>query len=128
VDEIRKALRRKGYIDVKLASDRKLDDEKKTATVILKIDPGPQFTMGQLTIEGLDIETEPHIRKLWTLKRGQPFNVEYPDYFLERLIADQIMDNLGKATSSIEPNHDRKTVDVTLKLAGEKRPAKPAVP
>jgi outer membrane protein insertion porin family len=128
VEEIRKALRRKGYIEAKTTSDRKLDDEKKTATVILNVDPGPQFTMGKLTIEGLDIETEPHIRKLWNLKRGQPFNAEYPEYFLERLAADQIMDNLGKTSSSIEPNPAHNTVDVTLKLAAEKRAVKPAVP
>ncbi|HYP09789.1 MAG TPA: POTRA domain-containing protein [Bryobacteraceae bacterium] len=128
VEEIRKALRRKGHIDAKVTSDRKLDDAKKTVTLVLNPDPGPQFTMGKLTIEGLDIETEPHVRKLWALKRGQPFNVEYPDYFLQRLIADQVMDNLGKTSSAITPDPERNTVDVTITLAAEKRPPKPKVP
>ena len=62
--------------------------------------------MGRLTIQGLDVETEPHIKKLWALKRGQPFNAEYPDYFLARLVEDQIMDNLGRTKSAIAPNPD----------------------
>jgi outer membrane protein assembly factor BamA len=128
VEDIRKALRRKGYMDASVKMDRKLDTEKKTVAVTLAVDPGQQYTMGKLTIEGLDIETEPHIRKMWSLKKGQPFNVEYPDYFLERLVADQVMDNLGKTSNTVERNSDGRTVDVTLKLGAEKRAAKPAVP
>ena len=98
-----------------------MDDAKKTVKLIVNLDPGPQFTMGKLTIEGLDVETEPHIKKLWALKRGQPFNAEYPDYFLSRLVEDQIMDNLGRTKSAIAPNPENKTVDVTLMLEGQKR-------
>jgi outer membrane protein insertion porin family len=128
VEAIRKALRRNGYIDAKLDHQRKLDNEKKTVEVTVNIEPGPQFTMGKLTIEGLDIETEPHIRKMWVLKKGEAFNVEYPNYFLDRLVADQIMDNLGKTSHQVTPNPDYKTVDVTIKLEPEKRPKKPTEP
>jgi outer membrane protein insertion porin family len=128
VEAIRKALRRNGYIDANLSYDRKLDHANKTAAVTIKLEPGPQFTMGKLTIEGLDVETEPHIRKMWALKKGEPFNVEYPNYFLDRLVADQIMDNLGKTSHSVTPNPDYRTVDVTIKLEPEKRPKKPSAP
>jgi outer membrane protein insertion porin family len=128
VEDIRKALRRNGYIEAKTSFERKLDDKEKTLTLIVTADPGPQFMMGKLTIEGLDLETEPHIRKMWALKKGQPFNAEYPDYFLNRLIADQVMDNLGKTSSSIAPNPESKTVDVTLKLEGEKKKPTPERP
>jgi hypothetical protein len=84
--------------------------------------------MGKLTIEGLDVETEPHIRKMFGMKKGQPFNVEYPDYFLGRLVADQVMDNLGNTRSSIAPNPETKTVDVTLTLEGEKKKPEPPKP
>jgi outer membrane protein insertion porin family len=125
VENIRKALRRKGYIEAKTSSQRRLNDERKTLDVIVTVEPGPQFTMGKLTIQGLDVETEPHIKKLWALKRGQPFDAEYPDYFLGRLVEDQIMDNLGRTKSAIAPDPENKTVDVTLTLEGEKRkPAK----
>lgn len=129
VDDIQKALRRKGYMEAKTETERKIDDKNKSVALVLTVDAGPQFNMGKLTIEGLDLETEPHIRKLWALKRGQPFNVEYPDYFLARLVEDQIFDQLGKTRSIVTPNPDVKTVDVTLVLEGEKRkPEKPPSP
>ena len=108
-------------------SGRDLTTQKTRRSILtVNVNPGPQFTMGKLTIEGLDVETEPHIRKMFGMKRGQPFNVEYPDYFLARLVADQVMDNLGNTRSSITPNPETKTVDVTLMLEGEKKPEPPS--
>ena len=128
VDDIRKALRRKGYINAKTSAERKLNEQQKTVTLTVTVDPGQQYTMGKLTIEGLDVETEPHLRKLWALKRGQPFNAEYPDYFLTRLTEDQLFDNLGKSSSSVAPDWEKQTVDVTLVLKGAPKPEKPKVP
>jgi outer membrane protein insertion porin family len=128
VEKIEQSLRKKGYIEVKSKTERTIDDAAKTVDLKLTVDPGPQFTFGQLTIKGLDIETEPHIRKLWALKKGQPFNVEYPDYFLDRIRQDGIFDNLGRTKSAIEPNPGAGTVDVTLFFEGEKPPAKPPRP
>jgi outer membrane protein insertion porin family len=129
IDEVGKALRRNGYLEGKTTVDRRIDEAKKAVTLVLNVDPGPQYTMGKLIIEGLDLETEPHIRKLWALKRGQPFNAEYPDYFLARLVQDQVMDGLGKTKSSTAPNPETTSVDVTIVLEGEKRkPEKPQVP
>lgn len=129
IEDIGKALRRNGYLEGKTGVDRQIDDSKKALTLVIDVDPGPQYTMGKLTIEGLDIETEPHIRKLWALKPGQPFNAEYPDYFLNRLVQDQVLDNLGKTRNAVAPNPETTSVDVTIILEGEKRkPEKPAVP
>ena len=129
VEEMRKALRRKGYHRGEdRLRPRTRTTKDKTVNLIVNVNPGPQFTMGKLTIEGLDVETEPHIRKMFGMKRGQPFNVEYPDYFLGRLVADQVMDNLGNTRSSIAPNPETKTVDVTLTLEGEKKKPEPPKP
>jgi outer membrane protein insertion porin family len=128
VEEMRKALRRKGFIEAKTGYGRDLNAKDKTVNLTVDVTPGPQFTMGKLTIEGLDVETEPHIRKMFGMKKGQPFNVEYPDYFLGRLVADQVMDNLGNTRSSIAPNPETKTVDVTLTLEGEKKKPEPPKP
>ena len=38
------------------------------------------------------------------------------------------MDNLGKTSSSIAPNPEAKTVDVTVKLEGEKKKPAPERP
>lgn len=117
-------LRRRGYIEVKSTTERKIDDAAKTLDLRVNIDSGPQFTMRNLTINGLDIETEPHIRKLWALKKGAPFDVDYPEYFLGRLKSDDIMENLGRTKSEATPEPALGVVDVTLTFQGEKK-AKP---
>ena len=104
VEEIRKALRRKGYIEAKTSSDRKLNDEKKTLELDRQRRSGPAVHHGQAHDRGSGRRNgAPHSQALG-VETGQPFNVEYPDYFLARLVADQIMDNLGKTRSAIAPN------------------------
>jgi outer membrane protein insertion porin family len=125
VEDIRKALRRKGFIEASTSFDRKLDKEKKTVAVTVSLVPNAQFTMGNLRIEGLDIETEPHIRKMWGIKKGSPFNVEYPDHFLDEV--RNVLESLGRTRSTITPNPDRQTVDVTLQFEGEKPAKKPPI-
>ncbi len=122
VESIRQTLRKDGYLDVKATDSRKVDDLGKTVDVAIAIEPGPQYKMGSLTIEGLDIETEPHIRKLWALKPGAPFNSGYPDYFLSRLKSDELFDNLGKTSSLVKPDKTTLSVDVTLKIAKDGKP------
>jgi outer membrane protein insertion porin family len=125
---IEQSLRKRGYLEVKSKMDRTIDDAAKTVDLKLTIDPGPLFTFGQLQIKGLDIESEPVIRKLWAMKKGQPFDVEYPDFFLDRIRTDGIFDNLGRTKSIVDQNGGTGTVDVTLVFEGEKRPEKPDRP
>ena len=61
MDKIRKALRRAGYLEAKLTSERAIDDAKKTVDVALRIDPGAQYTTGKLTVVGLDLNGEAEI-------------------------------------------------------------------
>ncbi|HYP13041.1 MAG TPA: hypothetical protein VEQ63_03885, partial [Bryobacteraceae bacterium] len=124
VAALEQSLRRKGYLEVKSKTIRKLDDAAKAIDVKLDLDPGPQFTFRKLTIEGLDIQTEPHIRKLWAVKMGQPFNTEYPDFFLAKLREDDIFENLGRTKSVVVPDPGAGTVDVTLIFEGDKKPPK----
>lgn len=124
MEAMEKSLRRNGYLHLDASLERTLDDKEKTVSVTIKIEPGPQFTMGDLVIEGLDIQTEPHIRKLWTLKAGEPFDAEYPDYFLSRIREDGIMDNLGRTRSDVRLDGSRQRAHVTLYFEGEKRPPK----
>lgn len=128
VSLIEQSLRKRGYLEVKSKMDRTIDDAAKAVDIKLTIDPGPLFTFGQLNITGLDIESEPVIRKLWALKKGQPFNIEYPDFFLDKIRADGVFDNLGRTKSVIDQNPGNGNVDVTLIFEGDKRPQKPDRP
>jgi outer membrane translocation and assembly module TamA len=79
-----------------------------------QIDPGPLYTLGKLDMVGLDVVSEPEIRKMWGLGPGRPFNVEYPDHFLARVKEGGVFDNLKSTRAETKINTGNHTVDVTL--------------
>jgi outer membrane protein insertion porin family len=111
---IEQRLRREGYLHVTLEVKRDVHDTEHTVDLMFQITPGPQFTQGKLDIVGLDLVSEPVIRKMWGLQPGKPFNVDYPDHFLERVKGDGLFDNLKTTRAETKVNADEHTVDVTL--------------
>jgi outer membrane protein assembly factor BamA len=93
---------------------RTVNDSAKSVDLKFEIISGPQFIFHDLTIIGLDIETEPVVRKLWGLRAGRPFNVDYPNHFLERIKDMGIFENLTKTNAESRVNPKDNTVDVTL--------------
>jgi outer membrane protein insertion porin family len=118
VERIRKAVRREGYLDARVLADRKLDDGKKLVNVTVRVEAGPQFTMGKLKLTGLDINSEAEVRRIWNLKEGKPFNPDYPDLFLRRVREMGLFDNLGATKAESQLNQREHTADVTLTFAG----------
>jgi outer membrane protein assembly factor BamA len=107
-------LRREGYLQVACTPERRYDDAAKTIDVTLRIVPGPQFTFAKLIIVGLDIETEPVIRKMWGLGEGKPFNTDYPQHFLDRVKEAGVFDNLKNTRFENKTDPNTHTVEVTL--------------
>ena len=114
VDRIKRYLQKTGYMKVAASTERTVDDGKKLVDVSVTVELGPQYVFRKLIIEGLDIHSEPEIRKLWAVKMGKPFNGDYPNFFLTRLREDGILDNLGKTSSRIEVDEKYHEVDVIL--------------
>src|SRR5579862_4142845 len=117
-DKIFARYRGKGYLKAISHVDRRIDDKAHTVDILIAVEPGPQFKMGKLEIVGLDLLSEPPIRKIWAVKTGAPYQPDYPDSFLNDIRAEGIFDNLGKTTA--EPHIDEKShiVDVTLHFGG----------
>jgi len=113
-ERIRVNLRRQGYLDAGSKVARDVDDTEHTVAIEFQIDPGPLYTVGKVEMVGLDIETEPEIRKMWGLAPGRPFNVEYPDHFLARVKDSGVFDNLKNTRAETKINAANHTVDVTL--------------
>ena len=101
-------------MEARVAAERKLDHQKKVANVALRVEAGPQFTMGKLNINGLDLNGEAEVRRIWSLKSGKPFNPEYPDGFLRRIKEAGMFDNLGATKAEYQLNSKDHTADVTL--------------
>ncbi len=113
-ERVLKAIHKDGYIRAKLSFERKIDDAKKTIALTLRVEPGAQYLFGRLLIQGLDIQSEPVIRKAWALKEGKPFNADYPVLFLQRVREGDIFENLGELNSVVKADDQERRVDVTL--------------
>jgi outer membrane protein assembly factor BamA len=111
---VRDTMRQQGYLDCQVSTDSKRDDEKKTVEFFVVVDTGPEYTFGTLTVNGLALDGEAAIRKMWTVNKGDPFPVKYPDYFVARVKEDGLFDNLGDTKATPKIDKEKHVVDVTL--------------
>ena len=114
VERMKKRLRREGYMRASLQVGRHIDDKKKTIDLSIRPETGPQFLFGTLTIEGLDINAEAAVKKLWGIKEAKPFDSDYPDYFLQQVREQGLFDDLGPTRSTTKVNEQSHVVDVSL--------------
>ncbi len=120
--KIQAAVRRNGFLDTKISESRTIDDKDKVVDVKFTVEPGERYKFDKLEIKGLDILSEPEIRKMWGMKTGAPFNPEYPDAFLDKVRADGVFDNLGETKSRYDINEAEHSVIVTLTFKGAPPP------
>lgn len=118
VERIRKHYHSEGYLKVDSRIERSIDDKEHTVALTVAIDLGPQYKFGKLTIQGLDILSEPEIRKMWGPLEGKPYQPQYPEAFLARLREEQLFDNLGTTQADTKIDEVSKTVAVTLTFSG----------
>ena len=120
------SMRHKGSLEAKVDLSQQEDDKNLSINLTYTIVPGPLFTFQTLEIHGLDIESEPEIRKLWGAKPGKPFNPDYPDFFLKRVREMGLFDNLGTTRSTFTPDETTHEVVVKLFFGGAEGEAKKA--
>lgn len=118
VEKMQLFLKQQGYMQANATVDRQVDDAKKVVNLTINMAPGRQYTFGKLEIVGLDIESEPVIRKMWGLQPGKPFNPDYPERFMTRVREDGIFENLGATKTQQKINEAAETVDITLIFGG----------
>ena len=122
LDRIVKRSKSRGYMRAAARAHRTIHAQEHTVDLAVNVDTGPEFKYGKLEIRGLDVISEPAIRKLWGAKDGTPFDPEYPDVFLKDVRSQGIFDNLGETSSETKINEDVNTVDVTLVFLASKPP------
>jgi outer membrane protein assembly factor BamA len=120
-------MRSQGYMKAETSATRQYADARKTVEMEVAIKPGPRYKMGKLTIKGLDITTEPEIRKMWGLKEDAFFREGYAERVLAKIKEDGLLDNLGETSVKLDFDEPAERVNVALNFAGEKKeqPAKP---
>jgi outer membrane protein assembly factor BamA len=115
--KIRDVLKGEGHLDAKVSADRSIRDATKTVDVAFDVDPGPVYTFGRLTVNGLGLNGEAAIRKMWNVKTGDPFPGNYPEYFAGSVKQQGLFDNLGDITATPSIDRDKRVVDVTLRFS-----------
>jgi outer membrane protein insertion porin family len=118
LDKIYLRYRNKGYLNATSHVDRNIDDKAHSVNLLIIVDPGPQYVMGKLEIAGLDITSEPAIRKIWGIKTGAPYQPDYPDTFLNDIREQGLFDNLGKTRAEVLIDEKTHAVAVTLHFSG----------
>ncbi len=121
LEKLRASFRAEGYMKVATDSTRTYNDEKKSVNMNVAVNLGRQYKMGRLTIKGLDITTEPEIRKMWGMKEGALFRDQYAEKFLKRVKEDGVLDNLGDTKAQFTYDEPRGIIHITLNFAGEKK-------
>ena len=114
VTRIHDTLRSEGYLDVTASTDHSIDAAHWTVDAWFSVDPGPLYTFGHLEVLGLGLDGEAAIRKMWSVKPGDPFPGGYPDHFVQGVKDEGLFDNLGPIAAT--PSIDRQThvIDVSL--------------
>jgi len=110
--------RRRGYMRATTSVDNQIDDKTHTVTLLLHVDSGPRYTFRALTINGLDLISEPAIRSMWGMEEGHPYNVDYPTRFLKVVKEEGVLDNLGETKADAKIDEVAHVVDVTLTFKG----------
>lgn len=120
LEAMRKGLRKLGYLNAKVTADRVVEDAHESVDAAIHVDAGAQYTMGRLTVAGLDLDGEAEVMRIWTMKLGKPFNPEYANYFLGVIRQQGLFEHLGKTTVDVKMNEQARTADVKLTFTAEK--------
>jgi len=111
-------LRRIGFLKSDTTVDINVDHDAKLVALVYNVDAGERYTFRRLEIKGLDILSEPVIRKRWGLDLGDWYNTDYPAVFLNRVRQDQMFDNLEDTRHRVSIDETNKAVDVTIEFIG----------
>jgi outer membrane protein assembly factor BamA len=111
-------MRRRGLLDADVTDQLQPDDSKRVVNVSYDVAPGAVYTFAKLDVQGLDINTEPAVEKLWGEKPGKPFNPDYPEFFLKKVQEQGYFDNLADTHSDFTADAASHSVTVHLYFKG----------
>lgn len=107
-----------GYLKATYHALKVIHDEEKTADLTVEVEPGAEYKMGRLDIAGLDIESEPAIRKMWILKTGDPYRKGYAERFIAEVRERRVLDFLGGTSADVKLDDQNAQVNVKLAFKG----------
>lgn len=121
---VRKAYGRKGYIAARVRPETEFDDAARSVSYRFRVNEGPQYRMGELTITGLDEAATNNLRGRWRLLHREVYDEGYVDEFVRKSVPEFQRDAARagnsfpalKVVSQARPDHDKRVVHVTLDI------------
>ncbi len=112
---IAKAFGAKGYMAARIDLRLQFNEADRTVVANLHVTEGPQYRMGELTIEGLDPKAAERLRADWTMRTGDVFNSLYTMLFLQAPQRTEYQLRY-KLQSVTKPDPANATVAITLRF------------
>src|ERR1700756_2114750 len=119
-DRVREEYGRRGYMQAKVEPMPTYDDNAHTVAYHVRVDEGKPFHFGSMTITGLSVNAEKHLRDAWPIPQGQLFDKAKYEEFLTKLQAHstEIFKDLpihyDEVGHWLQPDEAKGTVDVLL--------------
>lgn len=119
-DRVREEYGRRGYLQARVEPTATYDDTAHTVSYHVNIEEGKPFHFGSMTITGLSISAEKHVRDAWLIPQGATFDKVKYEEFLTKLQAHstEIFKDLpihyDEVGHWLQPNEAKGTVDVLL--------------
>src|SRR5947209_804863 len=131
-----KAYARKGYLEARVRAAPDFDDEGRRVAFRLQVEEGPQYHMGELTINGLSEADANNLHGRWRLLHGDVYEEAYADEFVKKSLPEFYKDALRaghplpalKLDIKATPDREKQTVNVTLNFKPASAPANPPNP
>ena len=107
---------KKGFIIARLMTAPTFDDPGRRVTYHIKVNEGPQFHMGNLTITGLSEGDTNRIRERWKLRSGDVYDASYLREFVKNVVIMGRLNGGKKVGFGDKADRQKLTVDVTLEF------------
>jgi len=119
-DRVREQYGRRGYMQAKVEPTATYDDTAHTVAYHVHVEEGKPFHFGSMTITGLSVNAEKHLREVWPIREGELFDKAKYEEFLTKLQAHstEIFKDLpihyDEVGHWLQPDTSKGTVDVLL--------------
>jgi outer membrane protein assembly factor BamA len=119
-ERVREEYGRRGYMQARVEPMATYDDATHTIAYHVRVEEGKPFHFGSMTITGLSVNAEKHLRDAWPIPQGQLFDKGKYEEFLTKLQAHstEIFKDLpihyDEVGHWLQPDEAKGTVDVLL--------------
>ncbi|HET8547889.1 MAG TPA: hypothetical protein VFL57_07795, partial [Bryobacteraceae bacterium] len=117
IEERLVSLRNEGYRAAAAKTSRTLNHSQRTADIAVRIERGPRFTFGKLTIQGLSPFVAERVGKLWTVSEGAPLSERAAVEFVDRVFKSGLLGSeIQRAVPRTEVRSGTTVVDVVVEF------------